>query len=274
MEATGLYRAIQESSILSPHSLRIFPLMMEEKLSREYKIPKRELLIEVCSLGIIPERYSRNHATYSAMEQKRLLSSSVFVVGMGGLGGSVLELLARVGIGRISCADGDKFEGSNLNRQAFSSESVLGQGKALIGYRKLSDISSISEYQCIDSFLNREMMCNVLSGNDIVIDALGGLRDKPLLAEVCRERKYPLVCSSIAGLCGYVSFVPVGGVAPTDWLGADAGIEEKVGNLPQTVSFASSCMVQMCIDFLLGKMCVSQSLLFDIGNFHIERVEM
>ena len=270
----NIQEAIYMACIDSFKSFRILPIDVEETLCREYQITKRELLIETCSLGIVPERYSRNYSTYSIQEQKKLLHSSVAVVGMGGLGGTILELLARIGIGRIVCADGDRFEASNLNRQAFSSESVLHHEKSSVGYQVLSDISSVSEYLCINCFLDKEGMERYLPGNDVVVDALGGLRDKPLLVEVCQSLRLPVICSSIAGLCGYVSLVRPGEQAPTDWLGNGVGVEEELGNLPQTVLFASSCVVQMLVDFLLGKKNSCRSILFDVERFLIQPVEM
>lgn len=76
------------------------------------------------STGICPMRYERNIGTFGFDGQKRLLESSAAVVGLGGLGGLITELLARAGVGRLVLADGDVFSESNLNRQLLCNESV------------------------------------------------------------------------------------------------------------------------------------------------------
>lgn len=269
-----LQEAIQKHSVVRKDSLRYLPIEKESVLAAAYSVSKKDILIESCFLEIMPERYSRNYKTYSIQEQGILLQSRVGVVGMGGLGGCILEMLARVGIGTIVCADGDCFEASNLNRQAFSSESVLGVEKASVGIQMLNDISSITECTGIHSFLDKEGIHKSMVSVDIGIDALGGLKDKPMLVESFHELGIPVVASSIAGLCGYVYYVPVGGVSPTDWLGNGSSIEEQLGNLPQTVFFAGACVVQMVLDVLLGKKNESYGFIFDIEKGIMDSVSM
>ena len=61
-------------------------------------------------------RYSRNIPALSEEECALLRGKSVAVIGCGGLGGHLIELLARIGVGHIRAVDGDQFEASNLNR--------------------------------------------------------------------------------------------------------------------------------------------------------------
>lgn len=74
-------------------------------------------------------RYIRNLTTISEDDMKILKKSKVLVVGCGGLGGYIIEMLSRVGIGNITAMDGDVFDETNLNRQLFSSMSTLGRKK-------------------------------------------------------------------------------------------------------------------------------------------------
>ena len=75
--------------------------------------------------GAVPERYARNLITFSVKEQSSLFFSKAVLIGLGGLGGHLLESIARAGVGSIKACDGDSFEPSNLNRQLFASESTL-----------------------------------------------------------------------------------------------------------------------------------------------------
>ena len=76
------------------------------------------------------ERYIRNLGALTEEECAVLRGKTVFVAGCGGLGGYLIEMLLRLGVGEIRAADGDAFEASNLNRQLLSSPSALGQSKA------------------------------------------------------------------------------------------------------------------------------------------------
>lgn len=67
------------------------------------------------------ERYIRNLGALTEEEYALLRSKTVFVAGCGGLGGYLIEMLLRIGVGEIRAADGDVFEASNLNRQLLSS---------------------------------------------------------------------------------------------------------------------------------------------------------
>ena len=76
------------------------------------------------------ERYIRNLGALTEEECALLRTKTVFVAGCGGLGGYLIEMLLRLGVGTIRAADGDAFEASNLNRQLLSSPSALGKPKA------------------------------------------------------------------------------------------------------------------------------------------------
>ena len=79
------------------------------------------------------ERYSRNLPAVSEEEQAVLARRRVLVAGCGGLGGYLIEYLARMGVGEITAVDGDLFEPSNLNRQLLAvPELALFLGTALL----------------------------------------------------------------------------------------------------------------------------------------------
>lgn len=72
----------------------------------------------------------RNLGFVTAQEQQRLRDATVFVCGVGGMGGACVFALARAGVGRMVLADVDHFEISNLNRQVFAFLDTIGQHKA------------------------------------------------------------------------------------------------------------------------------------------------
>ncbi len=98
--------------------------------------------------GITPEVYVRNQKSLSCLDQIRLLNKRVAVIGLGGLGGAVTEILARVGIGGLILVDGDRFDDSNLNRQLLSSTAVLGKEKAVIAEQRVALVNPAVETRC------------------------------------------------------------------------------------------------------------------------------
>ena len=90
-------------------------------LAKFFEVSGQYIEITALEENIVPERYARNMKMYSAKDQATLLKSRVGIVGLGGLGGAVTEMLARSGIGTLNLIDGDIFEDSNLNRQFLTS---------------------------------------------------------------------------------------------------------------------------------------------------------
>ena len=85
-------------------------------------------------------RYERNVPALTEAECEALRRKRVLVVGCGGLGGHLIEMLARIGIGALRVVDGDVFEPSNLNRQLLSEVSTLGLSKAKAAAARVSRV--------------------------------------------------------------------------------------------------------------------------------------
>lgn len=82
---------------------------------------------------MIEERYVRNVGEYFSLEdQSKIFQTTVGIIGVGGVGGEIALLLARLGIKKLIIYDGDIFTESNLNRQTFCTLSTLGKNKALV----------------------------------------------------------------------------------------------------------------------------------------------
>ena len=101
----------------------------------------REQSVAQLLAGNMPERYLRNLGTIGIAGQLALLNARVAVVGAGGLGGLVIELLARQGVGHLTVVDGDCFACHNLNRQILATEHTLGMNKALTAVSRVAEIN-------------------------------------------------------------------------------------------------------------------------------------
>ena len=100
-------------------------------------------------------RYSRNKNLMSDDEIILLSQKKVCVLGLGGLGGYIVEMLSRIGVGSLTLVDGDVFDETNLNRQLFSSMNNLGSSKALEAEKRVRGINPLTKvipvYEFIDS---------------------------------------------------------------------------------------------------------------------------
>lgn len=131
----------------------------------------------------------------------RLKKTSVLVVGIGGVGAFAAEMLCRAGIGRMTLADGDRIEATNLNRQLPALISTLGKQKTEVVAERLKDINPELDLQLCPVYLQDDAIDALLDSGrfDCVLDAIDTLSPKIRLAKACLERHLPLVASMGAG---------------------------------------------------------------------------
>ena len=144
-------------------------------------------------------RYARNIPALSEAEILLLRQKSVAVIGCGGLGGYLIEYLARIGVGSIRCIDGDVFEESNLNRQILCTTASLGQSKAETAADRVREINPDVQVQAFPGFLEESNARALICGCDAVLDALDNIPARKTLAGICREAQIPYIYGAIAG---------------------------------------------------------------------------
>ena len=234
-----------------------------QELARQHGISGHLVEIEALKQGITPLRYLRNQQEISVHAQIRLLESRVAQVGLGGLGGTLLDQFLRAGVGTIRCADGDTYEESNLNRQALSSANNLGQTKTEAALERGMAVNPSVDLEAVEIFLTPETLPGFLSGCDVAVDGLGGLDSRLHLQHAAAETDIPLVTGALAGWSGYVGVVMPGKAGPADIMGRDNGVEETLGCPAPSVAFFASLMAAEAIKLittghspLAGKMLV------------------
>jgi molybdopterin/thiamine biosynthesis adenylyltransferase len=184
---------------------RKVPVLEEEQahsIASKCGLKIRDVYGEAMELGIYPYRYLRNMETISLEEQLRLSKSRVAVVGAGGLGGNVVLLLARLGIGQLVVVDYDIFDETNLNRQALSNVNSLGKsksGEAVELVRSVNPGVHVLSYQ---EKLDSSNASQILTGSDVVVDGLDNISDRFVLEKVCKKLRIPLVHGAVAGFEG------------------------------------------------------------------------
>ncbi|MCF8093033.1 MAG: HesA/MoeB/ThiF family protein [Desulfotignum sp.] len=209
-------------------------------------------------MSIGPERYDRNFDTMTRAQQAKLASSRVAVLGLGGLGGGVGEMLARTGVGHLTLIDGDLFEASNLNRQLFCTEDLLGTSKALAAEKRIRAVNSTVQVTAKAQYAGSANLYDMIKESHLVVDCLDSIHARFMLQEAAQKAQIPLVAGAIAGVTGQVTVI-----FPEDkgyeliygkkeHLPAK-GIESRTGNISYCALLVASIQASESIKVLLGR---------------------
>ncbi|MDO9632800.1 MAG: ThiF family adenylyltransferase, partial [Humidesulfovibrio sp.] len=205
------------------------------------------------------------------------LGSRMAMVGLGGLGGHALEILARAGVGHIRAADGDEFQPSNLNRQLLCTRRSLGGYKAAAAAARVKLLNPAVDFEPVAEFLDEPLMERFLAGADLALDALGGLSDRPALLRQAAHAGIPLVTAAVAGQAGFVATVLPGATGPADLFGAGGeGAENTLGTPAPAVVTAAALMSAEALNILCGRAprLAGAMLVFDLEAMSFERVRL
>jgi molybdopterin/thiamine biosynthesis adenylyltransferase len=223
-----------------------------ENISRNTGIPLRRVECFALGKGLIPIRYQRNIGTFGVEGQIKLLKSTVMIIGLGGLGGSVLEQIARAGFGTIIGIDPDVFDQSNLNRQLLSTEHTIGEEKAAAAKKRVHEINSaVSFTGHVCRF--QDLPDGLWLGADMVFDCLDNIPDRLILADKCMRADSPLIHGAIAGWYAEVGIVwPGSKMLERYYQGQTEGIEKELGTLVSTAMMTASIMAAKAVHVLSG----------------------
>ena len=132
---------------------------------------------------------------------ERIRQAHVLVVGLGGVGAYAAEMIARAGVGRMTLADADVVNETNINRQLVALHSTVGRQKAEVLAERLRDINPAIELTIVNRYIKDEETYTLLDAApyDYVVDAIDTLSPKLALIAAALERRLPLVSSMGAG---------------------------------------------------------------------------
>lgn len=226
-------------------------------------------------------RYDRNMSALAPEDCALLRERRVAVVGCGGLGGTVAELLARIGVGYLRLIDSDVFEESNLNRQLMCTEETLGRPKALVATERLGAVNSEVQTDARIARIDEKNACNLLAGTDCVVDCLDNLEARFWTAHACQQLGMPIVYGAIAGWFGQVCAVFPGDPSFASLYGTpfetnQRSQHEKLGNLPFTACATASVQTAEAVKVLLGRPDVMRNrlLMLDLLGGTADDVEL
>ena len=220
------------------------------------------------------KRYERNGTSVSPAENELLASKKVCVIGCGGLGGYIAEMLLRVGVQGLTLIDQDVFDETNLNRQLFSTEGGVGRPKVLEAERRLLAVDSGARLRLHKVRLDAANAGELLAGHDVVVDALDNIESRRIAAKACDALGIPFVHGAIGGWYAQVSVIMPGssGLEPVYGSTADADVDRTLGNLPFVAGFAACMQCVETLKLLLGKSPNLQGSVarVDLMNYELE----
>jgi len=197
--------------------------------------------------------FIKNLAIFSEEERKSLKSKTILVAGCGGLGGSVIELLARTGIGHLILVDMDSFEPSNMNRQILCTTETLGKGKAETAAKRVLSINPEADVKVAACRIDTENAASLVRGCDIVIDALDSVQTRLLLEDACDAEQIPLIHGAVNGWALQVGICPPGSGMLHLLFGGKEATEHAGGGIAMTVFTCSAFEVSEAVKLLLDR---------------------
>ena len=215
--------------------------------------------------------------------QAKLKSSSVLLIGLGGLGSPLALYLAGAGVGRIGICEFDKIETSNLHRQILYGVSQQGKVKIEAGVQRLKDLNPYIEIETHPA-LDVNNARKIIRNYDVVADGADNFATRYLVNDACVLENRPLVSASILAFEGQLSVFhyqngpcyrclypkpPPAGMAPSC---NEAGV---LGVLPGVMgTLQATEVIKICLN--LGQICSGKLLSYDalsmsFSNFEITR---
>ena len=200
-------------------------------------------------------RYHKNMNMLSEAEIEKLKGCRACVVGCGGLGGYILEMLGRLGVGNISAVDGDVFDETNLNRQLLSDTCSIGKSKAEAAKTRMQLVNPLIKVMSVPQRITPENGEEILGGHDVIVDAVDNIDTRLLLQEIALKLEIPLIHGAIAGWFGQVTTI-LPGDRTLDILytrSGSKGIEKDLGNPSFTPALVAAVEVSEVLKLLIGR---------------------
>ena len=219
-------------------------------------------------------RYERNIPALTEVECKALKEKRVLVVGCGGLGGHLIDMLARIGVGAIRAVDGDVFEPSNLNRQLLSEVPLLGVSKARAAAARVSRVNPEVEIEAVEEYMSETNVRRLLLFCDVVFDALDNIQSRKILAAACAKAKIPYIYGAVNGWVAQAAISMPGDNLIETLYPEDTILRDK-SVLSFTPALCASMQISLCVKLLTGRPVETGTIYyFDLLNQEFETIPM
>lgn len=219
-------------------------------------------------------RYMRNVPALTEAECALLRTKKVAVIGCGGLGGYLVEYLARIGVGSIRAVDGDVFEESNLNRQILSEASLFGTRKAEAAAARIQRINPDVKAEAIPAFLDETNASALIAGYDAVLDGVDSIPARKLLARACAEAGIPYIYGAISGWVAQAG-ISMPGDSLMDRLYPETVEIRDKSVLSFTPALCAAMQSALCVKLLVGRPVKTRTLYyFDLLHQEFEEIPL
>ena len=215
--------------------------------------------------------------------QKKLLASSVAIIGCGALGSVIANNLTRAGVGKIRIVDRDFVELDNLQRQILFDEEDARKSipKAIAAVEKLKRINSTISLEAKVYDVNPTNIEEIIDGADIVLDGTDNMETRFLINDACVKNNMPWVYGAAIGATGLtmniipgktpcfrcvIAKLPPAGALPTC---------ETTGVLNTITNIIASMETSEAIKMLIGNESINRNLIyFDAWNLSFDKIEI
>ncbi len=152
------------------------------------------------------ERFSRQLVlkNIGAKGQKKILSSKILIVGIGGLGCPAAENLVRAGIGTIGLIDDDIVNLSNIHRQSLFNSKDVKKPKVSVAAKKLKEINPLTKIKSHKLRLNQNNIEKIIKNYELIIDGSDNFKTKFLINDYCIKFKKKLITGAISKFDGHI----------------------------------------------------------------------
>ena len=175
--------------------------------------------------------FSRNIGWLTSQEQDILKSKRIAIAGLGGVGGSHLLTLARLGIGAFHIADFDVFELANFNRQVGATISHLNKPKVDVLAEMALNINPTLDIKKFPQGVSKDNLSDFFTDVDVYIDGLDFFAFEARMAvfAACYERGIPAVTAAPLGMgTALLIFMP-GKMSFEEYFQLEGYSEEEMG---------------------------------------------
>lgn len=178
-------------------------------LAQSESLSIREAELLALERGMVPLRYLRNLPFLNINAMRILRQSTVGICGVGGVGGFVVEYLARLGIGKLVIADDDVFIESNLNRQLYATEKDIGRKKAEIAQERVRLVNASTETECWPVRIEESNGATIFRSCDVLVSCVDNVHGSLALEAVARELGIAMIHGEIGNtVCRWMMITP------------------------------------------------------------------
>jgi len=236
------------------------PLSAYKNIAARFLITYNEIEKVTLESGFFPLRFQRQRNLLGSACQLRLLNAKIAIVGCGGLGGSVFEMLLRLGVGHLLVIDPDFFCESNLNRQLLATTANLGCYKVDVALERGQLVNPVAEIETVNQVFQSSAGKARLASCDLVFDALDSVSARLELAQLCTRNNLMLIHGAVAGWSGQMAPVIPGSekmaqIYPESYPENSAAapvaeLKALVDNIAPTVNAVEALQVVAAIQYL------------------------